>query len=289
MVNRGSLCKDSEESANHILIHCDKPRKLWTQLLTIFGLVWVFPASMRNLLLEWKVKGLGKKRRAVWRLAPICLFSVFGKSEMEGPSKRKSCQTKPCTQFRRTLSSRTTPDNLIAVGSPPRRQPFPANFFRRPATLSGEFFQRPLFRAPTTYSEPPEADLHASGNPHRQPESHAPPRADLPRRTVTHAPARDGAWLTFRPRPTHLQARPAASWPSSPPAAPPEPCISTFCSVFGFLAIPTTSDRASSPSPRLGYCFSSSPGTSRPFSPLIAPLTAVVSLFVSLRRNLHPS
>ncbi|RVW23616.1 Retrovirus-related Pol polyprotein from transposon TNT 1-94 [Vitis vinifera] len=101
---------------------------------------------------------------------------------------------------------------------------------------------------------------------------------DLPRRTVTHAPARDGAWLTFRPRPTHLQARPAASWPSSPPAAPPEPCISTFCSVFGFLAIPTTSNRASSPSPRLGYCFSSSPGTSRPFSPLIAPLTAVVSL-----------
>ena len=38
-------------------------------------------------------------------------------------------------------------------------------FFRRPATISGEFFRRPLFRAPTTYSEPPEADLHASGNP----------------------------------------------------------------------------------------------------------------------------
>ena len=65
MVNRGSLCKDSEESANHILIHCDKTRKLWTQLLTIFGLVWVFPTSMRNLLLEWKVKGLGKKRSSL--------------------------------------------------------------------------------------------------------------------------------------------------------------------------------------------------------------------------------
>ncbi|RVW51840.1 hypothetical protein CK203_085746 [Vitis vinifera] len=88
------------------------------------------------------------------------------------------------------------------------------------------------------------------------------PRADLSRRTVTHAPARDGAWLTFQPRPTPLQARPAPSWPSSPPAVLHEPCISTFFPVFGFLAIPTTSDRASSPSPRLGCCFSSSPGLS---------------------------
>ncbi|RVW59213.1 hypothetical protein CK203_111095 [Vitis vinifera] len=37
-------------------------------------LVWVFPNSMRNLLLEWKVKGLKKKKRAVWRSTPICLF-----------------------------------------------------------------------------------------------------------------------------------------------------------------------------------------------------------------------
>ncbi|RVW61522.1 Ferredoxin-3, chloroplastic [Vitis vinifera] len=29
---------------------------------------------VRNLLLEWKVKELGKKRRVVWRLVPICLF-----------------------------------------------------------------------------------------------------------------------------------------------------------------------------------------------------------------------
>ncbi|RVW65079.1 hypothetical protein CK203_034925 [Vitis vinifera] len=45
-------------------------------------------------------------------------------------------------------------------GQPHRRRISPT-----PATLSGEFFRRPLFRAPTTYSEPPEADLHASGNP----------------------------------------------------------------------------------------------------------------------------
>ena len=65
MVNRCNLCKENEESANHILIHCGKTRELWPLLLSSFGVVWVFPASVRNLLLEWKVKGLGKKRRVV--------------------------------------------------------------------------------------------------------------------------------------------------------------------------------------------------------------------------------
>ena len=30
--------------------------------------------SVKNLLLEWKVKGTRKKKRVVWRLALICLF-----------------------------------------------------------------------------------------------------------------------------------------------------------------------------------------------------------------------
>ena len=57
MVNKYDLCKDDEESADHILIHCAKTRELWTFLLVLFGLVWVFPDSVRNLLLRWKVKG----------------------------------------------------------------------------------------------------------------------------------------------------------------------------------------------------------------------------------------
>ena len=44
-------------------------RELWTLLLAVFGLVWVFPASMRNHLQQWKCKGLKKKKRTVWRLA----------------------------------------------------------------------------------------------------------------------------------------------------------------------------------------------------------------------------
>ena len=64
-VNRCSLCKDDEESMDHILIHCGKTRELWTLLLSSFGVVWVFSGLVRNLLLKWKVKELGKKRRVV--------------------------------------------------------------------------------------------------------------------------------------------------------------------------------------------------------------------------------
>ena len=74
MVNRCNLCKESEELVDHILIHFVKTRELWTFLLAFFGVTWLFPNSVRNLLLQWKVKGLPKKIRAVWRLAPICLF-----------------------------------------------------------------------------------------------------------------------------------------------------------------------------------------------------------------------
>ena len=39
MVNRCNLCKDNEESADHILIHCGRTRELWTLLLFFFVLL----------------------------------------------------------------------------------------------------------------------------------------------------------------------------------------------------------------------------------------------------------
>ena len=57
----------------------------------------MFPDSVRNLLLEWKIKGLGKKRNVVWRMTPICLFwciwgernrRMFQEEEMSNTSLR---------------------------------------------------------------------------------------------------------------------------------------------------------------------------------------------------------
>ncbi|RVW98223.1 Retrovirus-related Pol polyprotein from transposon RE2 [Vitis vinifera] len=154
-----------------------------------------------------------------------------------------------------------------------------------PATLSGEFFRRPqpfpanfsgdLFSGePTTYSEPPEADLHASGNPPATGVSRA-PRADLPCRTVTHAPARDGAWLTFRPR-RHISRLVRRRLGLLASGSPPSPASPPFVL---FWLLPFRPHLTGLPLHLRGLVlllFLS--GTSRPFSPLIAPLTAVVSL-----------
>lgn len=75
MVNRCSLCKASEKSNNHILIHCERTRRLWTFLLAIFSLKWVFPAIIKNLLLK------GKFRRHVWQMDPLCLLWCIWKEQ----------------------------------------------------------------------------------------------------------------------------------------------------------------------------------------------------------------
>ncbi|RVX15673.1 Asparagine--tRNA ligase, chloroplastic/mitochondrial [Vitis vinifera] len=48
------------ELANHILIHCAKARMLWDLLLALFGLMWVFPKTIRELLLCGHHKGVGE-------------------------------------------------------------------------------------------------------------------------------------------------------------------------------------------------------------------------------------
>ena len=135
-------------------------------------------------------------------------------------------------------------------------------FFRRPATLSGEFFRRPLFRAPTTYSEPPEADLHASGNPtgnRNLTRPHAPLFSSGLSPTRRRMTARGSLSAHFRHLSRLVRRRLGLL---APRQSSPSPASPFFFPVFGFLAIPATSDRAPPPSPRLGCCFSSSPGLS---------------------------
>ena len=137
-------------------------------------------------------------------------------------------------------------------------QPHRRRISTTPATFSGEIFRRPIFRETTTYSETPEADLHTNGNPTRNwhlTRPHAPlfsSRLSPTRRRVTARGSLSGHFRHL----SRLIRRRLALWQSSPSPASP------FFPVFGFLAIPATSDRAPLQSPRLGCCFSSSLGLS---------------------------
>ena len=72
--NRYFMCEEGEETINHLLIHCRSAKMLWDLLLSIGGLSWAFPSSVRYTLLAWQGVAVGKKRKKIWTTAPMCLF-----------------------------------------------------------------------------------------------------------------------------------------------------------------------------------------------------------------------
>ena len=53
MVGWCCLCKSSGESVNHLLLHCRVARKVWNFILCAFGVSWVFPKTVSELLFGW--------------------------------------------------------------------------------------------------------------------------------------------------------------------------------------------------------------------------------------------
>ncbi|RVX10791.1 LINE-1 retrotransposable element ORF2 protein [Vitis vinifera] len=53
LANRCCLCCVEEETINHILVHCSKTKILWDLLLSLFGVNWVMPFSVKDTLSSW--------------------------------------------------------------------------------------------------------------------------------------------------------------------------------------------------------------------------------------------
>ncbi len=45
------MCKKRGESIDHLLIHCEVARELWSSILNLFGVEWVMPRQVIDLLL----------------------------------------------------------------------------------------------------------------------------------------------------------------------------------------------------------------------------------------------
>ena len=74
MLNRYYMCKEEEETSDHILFHCPKARILWQLIFALFGVQWVMHSSVRGLLLSWGDFLVGRKRKKAWKVALLCLF-----------------------------------------------------------------------------------------------------------------------------------------------------------------------------------------------------------------------
>ena len=74
LANRCFMCLENEETIDHLLLHCSKARALWELLFTLVGVSWVLPSSVRETLLSWHGSFVSKKRKKVWRAAPLHIF-----------------------------------------------------------------------------------------------------------------------------------------------------------------------------------------------------------------------
>jgi hypothetical protein len=74
VVNWCCMCKKSDESINHLLLHCEVASALWSGLFHLFGVVWVMNGRVRDLLACWNGQSGNNMVKEVWRMAPLCLF-----------------------------------------------------------------------------------------------------------------------------------------------------------------------------------------------------------------------
>ena len=68
------MCKMNGKSIDHLLLHYEVMRKLWCYILNLFGVEWIMPRQVNDLLNSWGGQVGCSPVKEVWRLAPMCLM-----------------------------------------------------------------------------------------------------------------------------------------------------------------------------------------------------------------------
>jgi hypothetical protein len=73
LVNICGMCKKEEESIDHLLLHCESAQFLWNAFFSHFGLTWVMPRGVVDLLHCWWSGG-HPCSAVVWKMVPLCIM-----------------------------------------------------------------------------------------------------------------------------------------------------------------------------------------------------------------------
>jgi hypothetical protein len=71
------MCKSSGESTDHFLLHCDVAQGLWSMMFCLFGLHWVIPARVVDLLACWMGVLWKSRQAALWGMIPSCIMRLL--------------------------------------------------------------------------------------------------------------------------------------------------------------------------------------------------------------------
>jgi hypothetical protein len=70
------MCKWSNESIDHLFLHCDVARDLWSAIFSLFGVTWVMPETVLDMLVCWRGQMGNRYVLPVWRIAPLCVMWI---------------------------------------------------------------------------------------------------------------------------------------------------------------------------------------------------------------------
>lgn len=89
MVDWCCLCKNSGETIDHLLLHCEAARELWLFALTLPSICWVMPKRIVELFGCWR--GVFGKHHinVVWNTIPHCTMWVIWRERNKQTFKRK--------------------------------------------------------------------------------------------------------------------------------------------------------------------------------------------------------
>jgi hypothetical protein len=68
------MCKICGESIDHLFLHCMVTTELWSIILQLFGVVWLIPRSVIEMLGSWRGQKDNRVMVPIWRMAPLCLM-----------------------------------------------------------------------------------------------------------------------------------------------------------------------------------------------------------------------
>ena len=71
------MCKEAGESIDYLFHHCHTARELWALVFSMFGIWWVMPRHVVDLLAYWNFCKRRSRSATAWGLIPNCLMWVI--------------------------------------------------------------------------------------------------------------------------------------------------------------------------------------------------------------------
>lgn len=74
VIEQCCMCTKSEESIDHLLLHCKVTRDLWESVFRLFEIEWVLLFWVAELLASWIGQFGNHCNLEAWRMAPYCVM-----------------------------------------------------------------------------------------------------------------------------------------------------------------------------------------------------------------------